>query len=185
MGAIIAEAAAEERPEVGAVALIDGCLPAGTGLPLPLTVMAIAGRRWYRSFRHDHEGAWRSLEPYYAVLQKLPAEDRAFLRARVIDRVTSARQEVSYFSTLRSMLWAWAFRSSALGRRMASWPGKIALIWGAEDRIVPLAQAEYFRSLRPDACLTVIEGAGHLPHQEQPEKTARSLLAFLRDCMVQ
>ena len=185
MGAIVAEAAALERPEVKGIALIDGCLPAGTGLPLPLTLMAFAGRRWYRSFRQDHEGAWRSLEPYYAALHALPAEDRAFLRERVVDRVTSARQEASYFSTLRSMLWAWAFRASALGRRVASWPGTVALVWGEQDRVVPLAQAEYFRTLRPDARLAVIEGAGHLPHQEQPEKTARALLAFLRDCIVQ
>ncbi|MDR0586251.1 MAG: alpha/beta fold hydrolase, partial [Treponema sp.] len=125
------------------------------------------------------EGGWKSLFPYYADIAALPAEDRDFLRERVIDRVTSPAQEHSYFSTLRSMLGVWCFMSGRMKKRAASWPGSISLIWGSEDRIVPRAQGKYFQTVRKDAELHVIPGAGHLPHQEQPEACARIIVDFL------
>jgi pimeloyl-ACP methyl ester carboxylesterase len=163
--------------------LVDGCIPTGSPVPKPLAAMALpfAGKKWYRAFRSDHEGAWKSLFPYYADINSLPAEDREFLRGRVVDRVTSPAQERSYFSTLRSMLGVWHFMSGGMEKRAASWPGNISLIWGAEDRIVPKAQGEYFQSVRKDAVLHVIPGAGHLPHQEQPEACADIIRGFLRD----
>jgi pimeloyl-ACP methyl ester carboxylesterase len=178
MGAIAAEAAAIERPEVKGLVLIDGCIPTGAPLPGPLVAMALpfVGRKWYRAFRNDHQGAFESLFPYYASFMDLDAEDRDFLRARVIDRVTSPTQEASYFSTLRSMLWAWRFKSAKLGKRIAAWPGQISLIWGSEDRIVPKAQAEFFLGIRKDARLHIIEGAGHLPHQEKADACAGIIL---------
>jgi pimeloyl-ACP methyl ester carboxylesterase len=189
MGAVVAEAVAfaagpADSPEHGPVnglVLIDGCIPTGAPVPKPLAAMACAGKKWYRAFRGDHEGAWKSLFPYYADIASLPVEDRDFLRERVIDRVTSPLQERSYFSTLKSMLLVWRFMSRGMEKRAASWPGSISLIWGSEDRIVPKAQGEYFQTVRKDAELHVIPGAGHLPHQEQPEACAKIILGFLRN----
>lgn len=183
MGAVVAEAAAfAAGSPVNGLVLIDGCIPTGSPVPKPLAVMALPwlGKKWYRAFRSDHEGARKSLFPYYADIASLPAEDRDFLRERVVDRVTSPVQERSYFSTLRSMLVVWQFMSGGMEKRAASWPGSLTLIWGAEDRIVPKAQGEYFQTVRKDAELHVIPGAGHLPHQEQPEACAKIILDFLR-----
>jgi pimeloyl-ACP methyl ester carboxylesterase len=44
----------------------------------------------------------------------------------------------------------------------------VSLLWGREDRMVPLAVAEGTRS-RLGWPLDVIEGAAHVPHLERPE----------------
>jgi pimeloyl-ACP methyl ester carboxylesterase len=182
MGAVVAEAAAFAKDvPVNGLVLIDGCMPTGSPVPGPLAAMAlpVVGKKWYRAFRSDHDGAWKSLFPYYADIALLPAEDRDFLRRRVVDRVTSPAQERSYFSTLRSMLAVWRFMQGRMEKRAASWPGNVCLIWGAEDRIVPKAQGEYFRRIKQGSQLHVIPGAGHLPHQEQPEACAKIMVDFL------
>jgi pimeloyl-ACP methyl ester carboxylesterase len=53
------------------------------------------------------------------------------------------------------------------------------LVWGREDRIVPLVCGEQYRRLLPAATLTVLERCGHLPPIEQPEAVARRVLDFL------
>ncbi|MFE6840369.1 alpha/beta fold hydrolase [Streptomyces sp. NPDC057705] len=50
---------------------------------------------------------------------------------------------------------------------------------GADDVYTPVAEAEALHALLPNAVLTVIEGAGHLPGVEQPEAFNRALLEFL------
>ncbi|WP_029889852.1 alpha/beta fold hydrolase [Polycyclovorans algicola] len=56
----------------------------------------------------------------------------------------------------------------------------IHLIWGSEDRVVPIDQAtRLLRALRPDANLVTIDGAGHAPHLEAPEATQAALIDAL------
>ncbi|MFZ6644606.1 alpha/beta fold hydrolase [Undibacterium sp. TJN25] len=45
----------------------------------------------------------------------------------------------------------------------------VQLIWGQEDTITPLAQAEHLRTLIPGAQLSVIPRSGHVPMVEEPE----------------
>ncbi len=53
------------------------------------------------------------------------------------------------------------------------------IVWGREDRIVPVACGDQYRRLLPNAKLTVLEGCGHLPPIEQPDVFARLMLDFL------
>jgi pimeloyl-ACP methyl ester carboxylesterase len=46
----------------------------------------------------------------------------------------------------------------------------VKIIWGREDRILPVAFLEEFKRLLPKAETFVVDGAGHLPHVEQPER---------------
>ncbi len=56
---------------------------------------------------------------------------------------------------------------------LPKWLHRIAvptmILWGAEDRIIPLPYAKAFQDLIPGARLRVIEECGHLPHQEKTE----------------
>jgi pimeloyl-ACP methyl ester carboxylesterase len=45
----------------------------------------------------------------------------------------------------------------------------VKIIWGGEDRILPVAFLEHFRKLMPQAQIHVIDAAGHLPHVEKPD----------------
>jgi pimeloyl-ACP methyl ester carboxylesterase len=53
------------------------------------------------------------------------------------------------------------------------------IVWGREDRIVPLECAEQYRRVLPNARVTVLERCGHLPPIEQPDVFARLVLDFL------
>jgi len=55
------------------------------------------------------------------------------------------------------------------------------LIWGEGDRVVDLKVGRRLAEQIPQARLEVIERAGHLPLEEQPERCNRLLLDFLRD----
>jgi len=183
LGAGIAEMAACRRPEwVKALVLIDGCLPfARRGSGLFLLGMPFIGTGWYRSFRANHEAAWKSLYPYYGDLDGMSAADKDFLRERVIARVESANQERGYFATLRSMNTFPLFGERTLTREIKTFAGKIAILWGEKDAVFPPKRAAVFRGLRPDARFTQIDGAGHLPHQEKPDATAAEIIRFLKE----
>ncbi len=53
------------------------------------------------------------------------------------------------------------------------------IIWGREDRVVPVECGEQYRRGLPNSTLTVLERCGHLPPIEQPEAFARLVLDFL------
>jgi len=69
-------------------------------------------------------------------------------------------------------------------RKLTSRLGRIAaptlVVWGAQDRVLPLALGEAYRRGIASATLTTIEGCGHLPPLEAPERFARVALDFLR-----
>lgn len=53
------------------------------------------------------------------------------------------------------------------------------LIWGAHDRVVPLATARRLEQEMPDARLVVLQSCGHVPQEEHPEESLRIVEAFL------
>jgi pimeloyl-ACP methyl ester carboxylesterase len=53
------------------------------------------------------------------------------------------------------------------------------LLWGRQDRVVPLAVAERLARDLPDATLVVLESCGHLPAEELPDESVAVLHAFL------
>lgn len=184
MGAIIAQAISYQRPDlVKELVFLDGCFPlsASAGMGTLLMGLPFIGRAWYRSFRQNHEGAWKSLYPYYHDLDALPPEDKEFLRQRVIARVESSGQERAYFASLRSLNRLAIFGRANFSRRIKKFAGKIHLLWGKADRIIPAAATGVFRSMRPDAAFQEIAKAGHLPHQEAPQETAQAILDLFRN----
>ncbi len=52
------------------------------------------------------------------------------------------------------------------------------IIWGKQDRILGIEAAPKFQQYLPTAQLQWIDNCGHVPHLEQPEVTARSILDF-------
>ncbi|MFM7322916.1 MAG: alpha/beta fold hydrolase, partial [Armatimonadota bacterium] len=53
------------------------------------------------------------------------------------------------------------------------------IVWGREARETPLSQAEAFLKANRNAKLEVIEDAGMLPHDEQPESFLAAVRPFL------
>ena len=180
MGALVAEEAVLRKPELACgIVLIGGSIPGGPKRPGFFALAKLLfSRKWYRSYRKNPEGALASLYPYYADLDSLPAEDKDFLRRRVAARVDSPAQEQAFFAVQRSLVRVYLMAASRYARKIQRYKGKILLIWGENDRIIPLSSAEAFKALREDIGLEIVPGAGHLPQQEKPAEIARLMAGF-------
>lgn len=60
----------------------------------------------------------------------------------------------------------------------------VLLLYGAHDRIVPLAVAQAIRERIPHARMVVVDKAGHQLLEEQPQECARAILEFMREANV-
>ena len=104
--------------------------------------------------------------------------DRELLRviARPARRASAPR-------ALRAMSVAMALRphgatAPALLQRLRR---PLLLIWGRQDRLVPLAVAEQCRAVRSDLPLAVLDQAGHCPHDEAADRFHTVLLDWLTE----
>jgi len=53
------------------------------------------------------------------------------------------------------------------------------VLWGAEDRLIPMRSAEWFAALLPNARVSVLSGVGHLPMEEAPDRSVLPVLEIL------
>ena len=182
LGATLAQLVAIERPGLAErLVLVDGALTVRTRIRAGLFIMLLpgVGKRRFRRLSHNLEAAYQSLRPYYAALDRLPAEDRRFLRHRVAARVLSPTQWRAYLAVLRGLVGWMVGRGRAFARRVARLELPSLYIWGAEDQIIGLSAGEEARLKQPGALMEVIPDAGHLPHQERPSEFLRVLTKFL------
>jgi pimeloyl-ACP methyl ester carboxylesterase len=53
------------------------------------------------------------------------------------------------------------------------------ILWGREDRIIPLKVGELLHQLIPNSSLEIIEQCGHIPQEEKPDETIALISKFL------
>jgi pimeloyl-ACP methyl ester carboxylesterase len=53
------------------------------------------------------------------------------------------------------------------------------ILWGEEDRLIPVAAGRWLDKVMPDSTLVVYPGIGHLPHEEAVEATLGDLQPWL------
>jgi pimeloyl-ACP methyl ester carboxylesterase len=46
----------------------------------------------------------------------------------------------------------------------------VKIVWGRQDRILPVAFVDVYRKLLPKAEISILENCGHLPHAEKPDE---------------
>jgi pimeloyl-ACP methyl ester carboxylesterase len=80
----------------------------------------------------------------------------------------------------------------ALAQRMAqlTWGDKAAdvatlrvptlVLWGGQDRLIPVAHAHRFGQDIPGSTVVVFDDLGHVPHEEDPQRTVDAVKRFLR-----
>jgi pimeloyl-ACP methyl ester carboxylesterase len=88
-----------------------------------------------------------------------------------------------------------ATRRSMIGFYRATAPGAMArlrdplreldrpalVLWGAHDPAVPASQAARQRESFPSAEVVVLDESGHWPYLDDPERSAKAILPFLRE----
>ena len=55
-----------------------------------------------------------------------------------------------------------------------------AIIWGRDDRLIPVTSAAWFSARLPNARVTVLDGVGHVPMEEAPDRALAPVLALLQ-----
>lgn len=183
MGAAIAQRLALAQPELAErLVLIGGGLPTRRSrppAPLWLFLTPGLGELIYTSLRRSQDQAYATLRPYYHNLDGLPEADRLFLRERVWARVWSSGQRRAFLSAFRWLGFEQVARAEEFRARLAGLRVPTALIWGAQDAIVPRAAGEAMAALLPQASLTAIDSCGHLPQQERPAQLLAELAKSL------
>lgn len=53
------------------------------------------------------------------------------------------------------------------------------ILWGNEDRLIPVSVAAWFAERLPNARLTVLDGVGHIPMEEAPDRALVPVLKLL------
>jgi pimeloyl-ACP methyl ester carboxylesterase len=56
-----------------------------------------------------------------------------------------------------------------------SHPSPLSILWGRDDPIAVVAMATRLHEARPDATLEVLDGVGHYPMVEAPDRFAESV----------
>jgi pimeloyl-ACP methyl ester carboxylesterase len=88
---------------------------------------------------------------------------------------------------LAQLIWAqactgkfvWPVPDRGLRRRAHRIAAPTLILWGTDDRIIAPAYAQEFAQCIVGARVQLIENAGHLPHLEQLEITAKAINEFL------
>lgn len=98
-----------------------------------------------------------------------PSDDLAVIERRLVQRATLAR-----------LTWAPYWHDPRLLGRLRRISAQTLVLWGGDDRFIPQSHAKEFAARIPRASVRLIEGAGHLPHLEQPERWSDAVAAFAR-----
>jgi len=56
----------------------------------------------------------------------------------------------------------------------------MCVIWGDQDRVIPVSHADRAAELAPKARVEILPNAGHFPHKDHPERFVRILHDFIR-----
>ena len=151
----------------------------------------------------DSAGDQTSLPPHLNLLRSFtgapivyfaPSKLAAMLTLRMCyyDRTKITREQVeAYAAPLRSFGGRHALLQTARHCIPANADELIAavstirvptlILWGREDRVIPLKVGERLHQLLPNSTLQVIERCGHIPQEEKPDETIALISRFLAD----
>jgi pimeloyl-ACP methyl ester carboxylesterase len=155
-------------------------------------VAALRPARARRLVLIDPIGLWRDDAPVVNWMLKSLGEMPALLfrdpegpAARALLAIPEDPEEAALART--RLTWAmgatgkfiWPIPDKGLAKRIHRVAAPTLLVWGRDDRVVPVAYADEFARRLAKATVEVIDGAGHAPHLEQPEAAARLVRDFL------
>jgi len=111
---------------------------------------------------------------------KLLVHDPDLVSRAMVEDVLRYKRLDGVAETLRRLAAEW-FPN---GSQRANWSGIVEslampaqIIWGREDKILPVAHGEAFAGKLP---VHILDGAGHLPHMEKSAEVNRLIASFVR-----
>jgi pimeloyl-ACP methyl ester carboxylesterase len=97
--------------------------------------------------------------------------DQRLAEARLAEPVTAEALDIALKNkhTTARLAWEPRLHDPFLPKWLHRIDVPVKIIWGKEDRILPIAFMEEYKRLIPKAQTRVVEGAGHLPQAEKPD----------------
>ena len=142
----------------------------------------------------DAAGLWLDEAPMVEMFGRLPPEMAEILFynqehpvAAMMRAITDASQvpeemilpQFKAMEALAKVAWNPYFHNPKLERRLNRITSPTLIVWGRQDRLIPLAHGERYAAKIPGARLAVIDQCGHLPALEQPDELYRVVTDFL------
>ncbi len=78
------------------------------------------------------------------------------------------------------LLWKPYMKSHTLAPLLGAVATETMMVWGREDRIIPVSTCMQFHNGIKGSICRVIEGCGHMPEMEKPAEFTEMVLEFLR-----
>ena len=85
----------------------------------------------------------------------------------------------AFLRTLRAVIDTRGQAVSAVNRLQLAGEVPTLIIWGADDRIIPVKHAYEAYAAIPNSWLEIIDGVGHYPHCEAPDRFVTALTEFI------
>jgi len=105
--------------------------------------------------------------------------DDAFVTPERVSEYLAPVQRPGTFAALRSLGASLGERPEAVAAALGGISALTLVIWGGDDRWIPLADADRFVTAIAGARKVVIPACGHVPQEEKPAQVAQLLLEFL------
>ncbi|MFL5799434.1 MAG: alpha/beta fold hydrolase [Actinomycetota bacterium] len=93
--------------------------------------------------------------------------------------LADAETRRAFFHTLNSVVDFRGQRPSAMNRLYLLAAIPTLIVWGARDRLIPVAHARGAHEAIPGSVLRVFEGVGHFPQHDRPEEFVRTMVEFI------
>jgi pimeloyl-ACP methyl ester carboxylesterase len=105
--------------------------------------------------------------------------DDALVTEERVSEYLAPAQRAGTFAAMRSLGASLDAAHSRVAETLAAIQAPTLVIWGDDDRWIPLADADRFVAAIPGARKVVIPACGHVPQEEKPAEVVRLLLEFL------
>jgi len=83
--------------------------------------------------------------------------------------------------TTAMLAWQPRLHDPLLGKWLHRIDVPTLILWGAGDKVLPTAYGAAWQKAIPNATLSTVAGAGHVPHVEKPAETAAAIANFRKE----
>jgi pimeloyl-ACP methyl ester carboxylesterase len=106
--------------------------------------------------------------------------DRATEMWRSFGSLTDPANRAAFVRTMRAVIEPGGQAVSATDRLYLAEEMPTLIVWGDQDKIIPVNHAYQTHEAIPNSRLEIIPGVGHFPHVEEPYRFVEILVDFLR-----
>lgn len=114
----------------------------------------------------------------FEVLLQAFYHDTTRLTKEFVDNEWKYRKSVR--RTIQETMKSLNTKSPSLDGRLRGIKAPTLVIWGKQDKLIPVEVASRFAKGIPASTVTIIDNAGHMPHIEQPKAFYRAVKKFVK-----